>query len=81
MLLFNLDNLDLDKRLNELVEKAGYMDVSYILLNKETLCIFKRFSKHYKKKNCWIYTGLAFPETRFGIAVDNSLKFGEVKII
>ena len=83
MLLFDTTNMDVDTELNDLVEDdRNSSDLSYLIMNKDTFKLFKKLSDDYdKKSNCWYYSGpeIATP-SRFEIAIDKKLDFGEVVI-
>lgn len=81
MLLFDTTGMDVDEELNDLVERATNSSaLFYLIMNKGTFKLFKKLSDDYdKKSNCWWYSGpeIATP-SRFEIAIDKKLNFGEV---
>ena len=82
MLLFDTTDMDVNEKLNNIVESEGFTACPYIIMSKDTFRLFKKLSTDYdKKSNCWWYSG---PEAgypyRFEIAIDKKLNFGEVII-
>ena len=84
MLLFDVSSIDVDMKLNNIVEleDLSYNSNSYIVMSGDTFRLFERLSKHYDKiRNCWEYSGFSFGlPVEFDIAIDRKLNFGEVVV-
>lgn len=80
--LIDIEGWDIDKELEEIVERLGYSHFPYIIMNKLTFKILKKLSINYdKKNNVWHYEGdkNEVPDY-FDIAIDNKIEFGKLVI-